>query len=583
MPIVLGAGLLNGTACPSAPKSFLTTKCPSTGTVSTAVGSLHLGAVMRWAGYEHIVIKGKSERPVYLHVDDANVQVRDASDLWGQDIYEATDRLRARHGGESKVSVVCIGPAGENLCRTSMVLIDKCSTLGRTNAANFASKNLKAVVINGSAGVSVADPKRFMKTADELFGKAWQDPLRPMWTHLHLFTVLPVWLDAGHIVGQNYTECARTEDINKYFGQEEYLKFKRKTISCPACLAADKGVLVYEDQQKETYISTPLEILQAHRFGVQDMNTAIDLFDRANRYGIDYMTFTALLDFTVDLYDKGIITTEDTDGLALKPDLDTISRAMELVKANEGFGRILSQGWIGAVKEIGRGCEEYAHHIKGTEPDFDARASFGVEVLGQVTNPRGAHDMPIGGLTVAPGRDAGWFEKVVKKMGFPPSSLERIFVEPGFDVAKLLAHYENWATVLNSLGICFRMQSSRLFSIEICAELYSAATGVETGPEELRESAERAYNVYKMLNVREGFDRKDDSFPRKWFEPLKSPDRPEPLVAKDYFLKADVLPEDTARILDSYYEEKGWDLETGIPTASKLEELGLRELIADIP
>lgn len=583
MPIILGAGVFNGTACPSTPKSFLTTKCPASGTVTTAVGSLHFGAAMRWAGYEHLVVNGKADKPVYLYVDDDKVQVLEAGDLWGLDIYEATDRLKARHGVSPHCSIACIGPAGENLGRTSIILIDKCSTFGRTNAANFASKNLKAVVIKGRAGFGPAEPKRFMKVVDGLYGKAWDDPLRPMWTQLHLFTVLPVWLGAGHIIEQNYSVCSLDEDINNNFGQQEYLKVKRKTISCPACLAADKGVLIIENQGKETYISTPMELLQASRFGVQDMNTAVEYFDRANRYGIDYMTFPAVLDFAVELYDRGIITRDDTDGLELKSDLETFDRAMELVKDNRGFGRILSRGWLGAIKEIGRGCEKYAHHIKGTEPDFDARASFGVEVLGQVTNPRGAHDMPIGGLTVAPGREPGWFKKVAAKMGFPESSMEKIFVEPGFDTARLLAHYENWATVLNSLGICFRMQSSRLFNIDVCADLYSSATGVETSPEELREAAERAYNLYKMLNVREGFDRKDDAFPRKWFKPLKRLDGGEPRMAMDYFRKGRILPEDVKGILDNYYDEKGWDIKTGVPTSEKLNQLKLEELINDLP
>ena len=115
MPIILGAGVLGGTIATASAKSFVTTKCPTSGTVSTAVGGSNLSAALKWAGYDHMIITGKAQRPVYLNIVDDDVEIRDASDLWGKDLAEATEELRDRHGGTC--AITCIGPAGENLVK----------------------------------------------------------------------------------------------------------------------------------------------------------------------------------------------------------------------------------------------------------------------------------------------------------------------------------------------------------------------------------------------------------------------------------------------------------------------------------
>jgi len=260
--------------------------------------------------------------------------------------------------------------------------------------------------------------------------------------------------------------------------------------------------------------------------------------------------------------------------LEIKPGFETVKKLIEMTAAKEGFGVVLGEGFEGLIKRFGH--PEDAYQIKGTEPDFDARASLGVEVFGSVVNPRGAHDMPVGGLTVAKGREPDFFRKVVSKVGYVPEhAMERVFEESGFNVARLTAHYENWATILNCLGVCFRMQNSSLYNLDLTAELYSAGTGFKKQPDELLKDAERAYNVYKMANVREGFDRKDDRFPEKWFQPLRRPDRGEEMVLTDYFGRKELTRDDVEKLLDDYYEEKGWDVVRGIPTRGKLIELSL--------
>jgi aldehyde:ferredoxin oxidoreductase len=295
------------------------------------------------------------------------------------------------------------------------------------------------------------------------------------------------------------------------------------------------------------------------------------------------MTFTAMVSWAIELFEKGILTEEDTGGLELKEGYEVTKRLLEQTVRNEGFGAILALGFKGAEEKIGKGSGKYAYEVKGTEPDFDARACFGVETFTSQVNVRPARDLPIGGLTVAQGRQPAFFQKVVKRTGYVPEDrFDQIVTEDGFDLPRLVAHYEYWGYILDSMGICFRMQSSSLWNIEKVAELYLAATGVEKSPKELLKDAERALNLSKFLNVREGFGREDDRFPDRWFEPLPRPDRGEELILQDYFGRKQITREDSEQMLSDYYDEHGWDVEKGIPTKEKLQELGIPEAAREL-
>jgi aldehyde:ferredoxin oxidoreductase len=542
---------------------------------------------MKWAGYDHVIITGKAEKPVYLKIVDDDVEICDAADLWGKDLSDATDILRERHGGTC--SITCIGPAGEKMLKIAIALINKVVTMGRSLGGNMGSKNLKAIVIDGTKGLKVADPKKFMELSGALNEKFMNDPLRENWTKLNLFFIQPVWANAGHISNHNQRDLVSGEeqdDMLKRFGAEAFAKTRLRSLSCTACGSGDKAVVEVKEGPfagSIAELSTPLLLSFCYQLGMNDINEAVKYCDLVNRYGLDFLTFHTVLDWAVDLYENEVIGKEDTGGIELKYGMgfDAMVNLLELTIQQEGFGKILGCGWLEAIERIGKGSEKYAIQIKGTEPDFDPRASFGVEAFGQVTNPRGGHDMPVGGLTVAVGRPPEFFKKIAKKQGYPPEAMERIFVPPGFDLGRLQVHYEHWAEVLNSLGICFRMQCSSLYNVDIGSQIYTAATGIEMTPAELVRSGERAFNIYKALNVREGFSRKDDKFPERWIkEPLKKKGKEIPIT--DYFKSKNLTPEDFEKILDNYYEERGWDIESGIPTRAKLEELGMKDVADDL-
>lgn len=572
-PIVLGAGLLSGTGAPGAPKAFLTTRDPDSGTVSTGVGSGFFGARLKWAGYDHVVITGRAPRPVYLKVLDDDVEIRDARPLWGKDIVETTDALFAEHG--KACSVACIGQAGENRVKLSLVLIDKITTIGRTFGGALGAKNLKAIVVGGTKGLRVAHPERFGKIADALVERGMKDPLRESWASLGLFYIQSIWEKAGHI-------RRAPGDTSHLFTSDDYLKIKKCTVACPVCVAGDKAILEIREGQfagTDLPISTTSMAASGMRWGFPSKEHSVKYVSMCNRYGVD-IAWSQLLEACIQMFKDGALTGEDTGGVELGTDYETAMRLLEMVAHRRGFGDLLGQGWLGMIESLGPRVERYAYHIKGARPDFDARVSFGVEAFGAVVNPRPACDYPVGGLTVAVGRDQAFFMKRAEAMGFPKEALGRIFVPPGFDLACLQPYYEHWATLHNCLGACFRMQVARLYDIEVATQLYTAATGMDVEPQELLASAERAYNVYKAANVRQGFSRKDDRFPHQWFQPLPVGDRE--VVLMDYFRSAPVTREGAERMLDTYYRERGWDVATGIPTPERLAGLGLGPISADL-
>lgn len=586
-PIIIAPGLLNGTLSPGASKVFMMSKCPASNTISPWVGSLHFGTKLKWAGYDAVVIIGKAPKPVYLRITDDDVEICDAGDLWGKkDLDETTTILKERHGKGH--SIAAIGPAGENLVKISIMLMDSGTTCGRTMGCTMGSKNLKAIAVEGTKGIKLADTKRFMSIVDRLVEKAMRDPIRNKWKDQALYFIWPLWDQAGYLTTKNYTETYPQKFTQGAYSTEEYMKRKVSLYGCPSCLAPDKHVVeIKEGELKGLRGAFSTNIDPALGFGcrlaVGGLNNALELGAMGNAKGIDYLTFPAIVGWMIELYERGILTKEDTGGVELKEGYEMAKMLLEQTIRREGLGAIIAEGFIRAAKIIGKGAEKYAPTIKGTEPDFDGRASLGLEVFTSAVNVRPCRDLPVGGVTVAKGRKPEFFQKVIPKAGYvSKEKAEQVLTAEGFDLPRLTVHYEKWASILDLTGICFRMQNSSLYTVETCAELYTAATGIEKTPEELLEDGERACNLSKFLNAREGFSRKDDRFPDRWFEPLKRPDLDQELILKDYFDRKQVSREDVEQMLNDYYDEHGWDVETGIPTKEKLIELGLKDAAEEI-
>ncbi|MFC1859029.1 aldehyde ferredoxin oxidoreductase C-terminal domain-containing protein, partial [Thermodesulfobacteriota bacterium] len=299
-----------------------------------------------------------------------------------------------------------------------------------------------------------------------------------------------------------------------------------------------------------------------------------------NRMGLDEQSVGGVINFAVQLYQEGILSKEDTDGMELVPGFATAQALIEKIAAREGFGEVLADGVLAAARKIGRGAEAYAVHIKGMEYLIDGRCILNPEAFGEVVDPRG-HQIAAESITMAPGVAPETIRRFNERIGVPPEAQERIFAD-GMHVGLEARYVEDWWALASSLPVCFAHPVIRMFSLELIAELYGSLTGIALSPEELLRTGERGRNLQRALNVREGFSREDDVFPEAWFKPLPAGDGSATLKLMDYYKTRELTREDAYKLLDDYYENRGWDIATGIPSQAKLRELGLDQVADDL-
>ncbi len=583
-PIIIGVGPLVGTFVPGTARVMGTTKFPLTGAIATAGGSMRFGCMLKWAGYDHIVITGKAKRPVYLKIIDDDVELCDAKDLWGKDISQTTEELWDRYQGSG---VIAIGQGGENLVKFALALVDKAATFGRGGlGAVMGSKNLKAMVARGAKEIRISDSSRLKQLVDSLFERARTYPLHKTLVDLGVMENWPNY--AKQILHhKNFTEVYPEEKSTELFGPTVYKKIKTGRIACPSCFICDKDILeVKEGEYKGLVVHTASFLntgIISTRLGIEDCGRGLRLTDLLDRYGLGMLTFSSLLDFILFLHEQGIITEEDVGGLPLNRDFDTILTWLDKITFRQGFGDVLADGWLETIKKIGKDSEKHAYIVKGQDCLWEPRwAGLGTMELEQVVCPRGPTSATGGSPTYVPGIPIDVFKRHSERMGASKEAVDRIFDSPlGLNVGRLTRYSEDWYSVLSSLGICNRHMNNRFYHVNTCAELYSAVTGIQLSPRELMEAADRAWNMLKVLNVREGFDRKDDKIPDKWFEPMKTAEGEE-AVLMDYYKTKTLSREDVNELLDDYYDERGWDREKGIPTKEKLTELGLKDIADDL-
>jgi aldehyde:ferredoxin oxidoreductase len=583
--IIIGAGLLVGTPCPSAPKCNAWTKSPLTNTIGPGSSSIGLASRLKHAGYDELIISGRADQPVYLKVSDDGVEICDAADLWGKDSFEATDEMWQRYGTD--YSVVSIGQAGENRAKISLAIVDKSGTLGRHGlGAVMGSKNLKLIAIGGKQKVRVADPARFMELTDQIMTDIMSWPVRDEVVRRGLAEYGFDTVFRGQLLGYYNGAPDNLATARERFGHEVYLqrvlKARLGCHSCPvACRDVDQ-VIQGEYQGLITYQPHPAHC-EGIRLGFQNFEEATNFVHVSQVYGIDRMSFMAGAQFLVDLHQRGVIAKDDLEGIEIGSE-KSLTELLEKVAFRQGVGNVLADGIQGVIEGFGQECEKYAYCIKGGEPWRDARTdSLHAGMLGAVVSPHVFGNSKSGG--VGPGRAMASegapevFRRYGQWIAISPKAMDRILDTPfNVNVARFLRHSEDIFATYEDLGLCLHAQP--FFSMERLAGLYSAATGIEMDAGKLKRAGERAWNLLKALNAREGFSRKDDKFPPKWLEPMKRGD--DEIRMKDFLGIKVLTADDLEKLLDDYYDERGWNIETGLPTREKLVELDLEDIADDL-
>lgn len=544
--LIFMTGPMTGTYATCAGRFNVVAKAPLTGTIGAANSGGHFGPELKFAGYDGIIFEGKSDTPVYLHINDETIELKSAQHLWGKDVMDTTDILLQENEEDAKVS--CIGPAGEKLVLFATVMNDKDRAAGRSGlGAVMGSKNLKAVVVKGTNGIGVADKNNFIKSTTDARDKIFSNPVAGKGGGLATYgtQVLMNILNESHALPTNNWQTSRFEDADKIGGENLTENYLIRNKACFACPIGCGRVIKIPDGKYKGIVAGP-EYEAGWSFGassgVNDMN-AIDKANHVcNMLGMDPITMGATIACAMELYQKGIITKDDLDGKELLfGDAEGIIEWTERTGNREGFGDILALGSYRMAEKYGH--EELSMSVKKQEmPAYDGRAIQGMALEYATSNRGGCH---VRGYLTSP-----------EILGIP------LKTDPLLTEGKpaLLKTFQDLTSMIDSSDICL-FTTFALGLPEISAMLRSTI-GIDMSDEEVLLAGERIWNLEKLFNIEAGFTRDDDILPPRLLN--------EPLTSGP--AKGRVA--DLYKMLDEYYQLRGWDKD-GVPTDEKLKELSI--------
>jgi aldehyde:ferredoxin oxidoreductase len=505
-----------------------------------------------------MVFEGRADRPVYVHIKDGKCQILDASGIWGKTTSEAQAYLRKAHGARART--VCIGPAAEKLVRyAGMFSGHRTAGRGGTGAV-MASKNLKAVVVEADRNEHLADADEYKKLVRQQVKGYKQalgfEPFRDYGT--------PMGVDfpgfgAGTFPVMNF----RRGDLEGWerLSFLQYTAITQKHTGCYACmLKCGKTRTVADGPYAGAASEGPhFETIWAFSgpTACADLGATVVADNLCCELGIDTISTGGSIGFAYELFEKGILTAKDTDGLVLKyGDPEPMLRLIERIGAREGLGDILAEGVKRAAERIGKGAEKYAMHVKGQElPGYEPRAMKALGMQYATSNVGANH----------------CYGYAQQEIGNPrPRLLDAGADENKGDVVKYNQDYT--AALELAIACTFPGNNLECFGLDLVGKMLAAALGEPRfGSEDyLWHVAEKVYNLERCFNIREGFSRKDDTLPKRMYsEPLQGGLRDGEIIRKP----------DT--IIDEYYDARGWD-RNGIPAPETLARLGLEGVEKDI-
>jgi len=577
--LIISAGILGGTLASATARTHVCAKSPLTG----FFGSTNMGGFfapeLRWAGFDHLVIKGKAEKPVYLWIHDGEIEIRDAADVWGKTVHEAQRAIRNELGDED-VKCAVIGPAGENLVRYANVMTGLKNAGGRTGmGAVFGSKNLKAVAARGTTDIQIAHPAQALEYNKEFIDQITGAKANKTQGTLGTPFIWGATNSWGGVRVRNfqYNQMLYADDIEperideiceQTMGPYHMVGCFGCQVHCRAQYKIPSGPFAGEYDEGPEYTSQGA-------FGgepdCKNANTILTCNHMVNMWGVDNLEIGSLISWAMELYEKGILTAEDTDGLELKFGND--EALMEMIRRvvfRDGWlGDTLAEGGLRAAENIGKGAIKYLIHVKGlSNLHSDERATPAL-ALGIATGSRGSDH-----LRSRPAIDLYHLpEKVLRKIYGTPvaydgplSSEHTEYVGKAWQVFWQEMCYMG----VDCLGICKYhtvFLGATLPNFEDWPKVLYYNTGLEFTPEDLWAVAKRCYNLERLFNIREGLTRELDTLVDRYF------DEPAPRGAPDV-IGSVIDREKFTTMIDEYYEHHGWD-ENGVPRQDTLERLGL--------
>ena len=561
-PLIFGAGLLTGTLGFGS-RISISAKSPESGHLGDSNMGGEFGAELVRAGFSHLVITGKSPKPAYLFIHDGAVEIRDARKLRGFDTVETQKEIRAELD-DGKVQVACIGPAGENLVRFAAIRTGLKNAAGRTGmGAVMGSKNLKAVAVRGTLDIKVAEPGKYLnyysRLLKKIMGTKWVNALGNQGTPL-LFRLA----NASGFLSVRNNQLTSIGKDGRLLEAEALEPYSTGMVACFGCPAHCRHRFSIKDgQYKGTHGEGP-EYASigslGNKLGNVDLENILYAVELCNRYGLDTISTGSYIAWAMELYQRGIIGREKT-GIPLEwGNGEAIIEILHMIAYRKGFGDILAEGFF-AKETLGAASEEFLLQIKGIPIEMtDERLpkSFG---LGLATSTRGACHM-----RSRPSMDVlGLPQEILKKFyGGPVSNQYTSYRGKG----RMVWWHECLNALCDALGYCrflSAFSSPHALQYRHFARLITLCTGLKMTAGELRTCAERIYTLERMLLVRDGMSRPDDTLPQRYFdEPVsEGPAKGSVVERKDF-----------DSMLDENYRLHGWDNE-GIPRKRTLSRLGI--------
>jgi aldehyde:ferredoxin oxidoreductase len=543
--LIFMTGPLTGTMAASPGRYMVISKAPLTGTIGCANSGGHFGPELKFAGYDGIIFEGKAEKPVYLWINDDEVELRSAEHLWGKDVFETTDQVLEETAEDARVA--CIGPAGEKGVLFATVMNDKNRAAGRTGmGAVMGSKNLKAIVVRGTKSVEVADPEKFKEVSTDARRKLKEHPVTgeglPTYGTGVLVNILN---EMGALPTRNWRDGGifeKAEDISGEALTEKYLVRNKGCFGCS--IGCGRLTKIPEGKFKSFGEGPEYEAEWSYgaACGVGDLAAICKANFLCNELGLDPITMGATIACAMEMYEKGILTKEEVGRELNFGDADAIVELTRMTGLREGFGDELALGSYRLAEKYGH--PELSMSVKKQEmPAYDARGVQGMGLSYATSNRGGCH---VRGYMTS-----------VEVLGIP-EKLDPLVTD---EKAGWLKIFQDLTAVVDSTGIC--LFTTFAIGLPEVANMLRAAVGWTTSDEEILQIGERIWNLERLFNLRAGFTKADDTLPpRLMEEPLPSG------PAKGKVNELEVM-------LKEYYQVRGWN-EEGVPTEEKMAELSLR-------
>ncbi|MHA2020278.1 MAG: aldehyde ferredoxin oxidoreductase family protein [Candidatus Thorarchaeota archaeon] len=573
--LVLGTGPLTGVMFSPSGRMMFAAKGPLTGVWAESHVGGFFGPEVKYAGFDFVILKGRSPKPVYLFLRDGKVELLDASHLWGRETDVTTDMIREEHK-DPDIKTGIIGPAGENGVLYSCITVDRYRAAGRAGLGTvMGSKNVKAIAASGSLGLEAHDMDKYLE-ANEVEMERLSDPI---WTEslasLRKYgttDLVAIINEIGRLPTKNHW-TGFYEDADDIGPEIIAEKYRIAQEACHGCEVGCKYVYRVKDGKFAYGPAGGPEYETIMAFGSNCLNNDIEsvfhMGTRCDLLGMDTISCGKSIGFAMELWEKGIITKKDTDGLDLSwGNIDSMVELVEKIAKRDGFGDVLSKGVRKAAEIIGGDAWMYAVHVKGLEAsgqDPRAHQSIG---LTYATNARGADHL----RSLSSLEELGYPEIVKARFDDEKTDAILDIMSPKHK-GEVVWDIEDLYALVDSAVICkYGTMWPPVYYFDTFSNVISPLTGMDewAQPKFVKQAAERINHLRRAYNHRLGITRKEETLPRRL---LKEPMPTGPSKGG--------LP-NLDEMLDEYYDYRGCDRETGFPKKEKLEELGLDFVAKDL-